>query len=186
MKDIKLQTKLVVAIGLMFIAGILILTTIITSMVRDNMERDARSIISKAAEGDGEYVQGILEELITITQAGASVLNYVFETVEPSQMSLARTISVLEAVFDSSLYADYAFLYLVNPPAHFKNDPMNLTPSGKFLTLLYDNDTTKKGGVVHKKPSDAIITELMAVQNALKEGQYGSNEVFLEKRVKLK
>ncbi|TLD82042.1 methyl-accepting chemotaxis protein [Helicobacter sp. MIT 05-5293] len=186
MKDLKLQTKLVMAIGLMFIAGIFILAIIITSMVRENMERDARSIISKAAEGDGEYVQGILEELITITQAGASVLNYVFETVDPEQMSLARTVSVLEGVFDSSLYADYAFLYLVNPPAHFKNDSKNLTPSGKFVTLLYDTDTHTKGGVVHKKPSDSLVQDLMAVQNALKEGKYGSNEVFFGKATKIK
>ncbi|TLD86308.1 methyl-accepting chemotaxis protein [Helicobacter sp. MIT 05-5294] len=186
LSNMKLQTKLVTAIGMLFVVGVLILSVIITSIVRNNMERDARSIIAKAAEGDGEYISGILEEVITTTQAGAAVLNYVFETMDPSQMNLARTESVLEGVFDSSSYADYAFLYLVNPPAHFKNDPMNLTPSGEFVMLLYDNDTHAKGGVVHKKPSDSLITNLMAVQNAVKQGKYGSNEVFFGRATKIK
>ena len=45
-KNLKLQTKLVGAIGSIIVVGIIILSLVITSRVADNMEEDAKKIIS--------------------------------------------------------------------------------------------------------------------------------------------
>lgn len=185
-KDLKLQTKLVYSIGMIFIVGIVILSTIISVRVSDKIEEDAKMIIEKAAESDAEYVQGLTEELITVTQASAYVMNHVFETTDISSISLMRLYNILEGVFDSSLYADYGFLYLKNAPAHFKANPINLTENGEFLMLLYDDDTSKQGGITQKKASDSLLQGLVSLQNAIKDGKYGENRVFFGKGRKFK
>ena len=181
LKDLKLQTKLVCSIGAIFVVGIIILSVIITNRVSENMEANAKTIVSATADGDSTHISGMLEELATITQGSAKVLNHIFENADIHTLDLLRIYDVLEGVFDSSSYADYGFLYLKDAPAHFKANPINLTQECEFMMLLYDKDTSKFGGVSQKQPRDSLIKELASIQNAITQGKYGDDKVFFGK-----
>ncbi len=178
LNNLKLQTKLVCAVGTIFVISIVVLSVIVSMRVSNNIERNTEAIVMRSAIGDAHYIEGMLEELTSITQAGAKILNGMLETTDIQGIELQRLENVLTSIFDSSLYADYGFLYLTNAPAHYKGDPIYFTESGEFMMLLYDADTTKMGGVSRKKPRDSMITGMVSIQKPLKNGKYGSDEVF--------
>ncbi|MBD5165995.1 methyl-accepting chemotaxis protein [Helicobacter sp.] len=178
LNNLKLQTKLVGAVGTIFVISIVVLSVIVSMRISANIERNTQAIISRSAIGDMHYIEGMLEELTSVTQAGAKILNGMFEMTDIQAMDLQRLENVLTSIFDSSLYADYGFLYLQNAPTYYKNDPIYLTESGEFMMLLFDSDTEKMGGVSRKKPRDSMITGMSSIQRPLKEGKYGTDEVF--------
>lgn len=145
-RNLKLQTKLNSVIAIIFIVGIIILSLIVTNRVSENMQRNAKDIVEKSSQSYADHIKGISEELITITRGSSSILNHIFETAEIRDLSFQRIYNVVEGVFDSSSNANYGFLYLKNAPAHFRENPLHITPSGEFFMMLYDEDTSKKGG----------------------------------------
>lgn len=181
LNNLKLQTKLVCAIGVIFIVGILVLSVIITQQVSENMQANARTIIARVAQSDAERIRGMMNELGTITQGSAKTLDYIFESTNIQNLNAQDVYSVMEGLFDSSSFADYGFLYIKDAPAHFKTNPLNVTQEDEFMLLLYDTDTENFGGVVQKQARDSLIKEMASVQNALTQGKYGDNKVFFGK-----
>ncbi|WP_289687168.1 type IV pilus modification PilV family protein [Helicobacter rodentium] len=127
LNNLKLQTKLVCAIGVIFIVGILVLSVIITQQVSENMQANARTIIARVAQSDAERIRGMMNELGTITQGSAKTLDYIFESTNIQNLNAQDVYSVMEGFFDSSSFADYGFLYIKDTPAHFKTNPLNVT-----------------------------------------------------------
>ncbi|RDU58553.1 methyl-accepting chemotaxis protein [Helicobacter sp. MIT 99-5507] len=181
LNNLKLQTKLVCFIGTIFILGILVLSFIITNRVSQNIEMNAKTILSKIAESDTERINGILEELATITQGSAKVLDHIFETQSIQNVEFHRLYNVIEGLFDSSSFADYGFLYVKDAPSHLKTNPLNLTQKGEFMLLLHDEDIINFGGVSQRQARDSLIEELSSIQNAMAEGKYGDNTVYMGK-----
>ncbi|WP_301007868.1 MULTISPECIES: methyl-accepting chemotaxis protein [Helicobacter] len=179
-RNLKLQTKLNSVIAIIFIVGIIILSLIVTNRVSENMQRNAKDIVEKSSQSYADHIKGISEELITITRGSSSTLNHIFETAEIRDLSFQRIYNVVEGIFDSSSNANYGFLYLKNAPAHFRENPLHITPSGEFFMMLYDEDTSKKGGITSKQARDTF-PQLASIQDALREGKYGSNRVFFGK-----
>lgn len=181
LRNLKLQTKLVAAIGIIFVIGIVILSAIITDSVSDNMQEDAKVIIEKQSSSDANKISGILWEVSTVTQALGSTLNGILKTTDLANLSDNRLHNILEWIMDSSSFMDYGFLYLIDAPAHLKENPLNLTTKGQFMILVQDTDVNSAGGILQKKARDSLVEGLKSIQDAIRLGKPNSDDIFVGK-----
>lgn len=159
MKNLKLGTKLVLIVGIIITIGIAILSYIVARQTSSNMTKNAEYIITNDAFKYAATIEGMMNEIIATTQSAHAVIDDFFHRVPMNEIKLENIESILSNVFDSSLYADYAMLYLTNPPEQFKGINKYTTESGKFLILFHDEDTSKKGGIESMQASDTAIND---------------------------
>ncbi len=178
LKNLKLGTKLVLIVGIIITIGIAILSYIVARQTSSNMTKDAEYIITNDAFKYAATIEGMMNEIIATTQSAHAVIDDFFHRVPMNEIKLENIESILSNVFDSSLYADYAMLYLTNPPEQFKGINKYTTESGKFLILFHDEDTSKKGGIESMQASDTAINDSI-LKKALIEGNPNGNRVFV-------
>ena len=180
-KNLKLQTKLVGAIGSIIVVGIIILSLVITSRVADNMEEDAKKIISRASQGNADYVEGIANELATIS-LGARVVfsNMISNNGGIENMNPQAIFDIIEGIFDASANANYAFVYIKDAPEHYKQNPLQVTQSGEFFMMLYDEQAHAPDGITFKQANDSYV-QLASIQMAMTQSKWGDGKVFFGK-----
>lgn len=157
-KSLNIGSKLVLTVTTVMIIGMVILISIISSRVASNISKDAQDQVFLMSKRYGNYIEGILNELIYGVKTTNLILNNLIADNE--NLELYNVESVVKNAFDNSAYANYAFLYFKdtsflnlqgNIPANYKS------PSGAFGMLFMDTQVQNMGGLQSLPFSDDIV-----------------------------
>ncbi|EAJ4474378.1 methyl-accepting chemotaxis protein, partial [Campylobacter coli] len=101
------SSKLLLSVAISIIVAIALIIAIVSFQVASYSEKEAKNAISLSSKRYVNYIQGILNEEVTLTKAVATSLNGMFQNNDHVDINLIE--SLIKNAFDSSHYAVYTF-----------------------------------------------------------------------------
>ncbi|MCX2683557.1 methyl-accepting chemotaxis protein [Campylobacter sp. MIT 21-1685] len=184
-KTLSIGLKLILSVAVVILLGLFILIFLITSQVSQNISKNTEEILSSTSKDYATHAQGIFNEMIALEKSVANTLTEVFQLKVSEKIDIDNITNIIINIFDNSLYANFAYLYLIDPPQSFKEqNPSFLTHNNNFVMLYFDKDTLSKGQIEAVQSRDDIVN-FDTTQNVLKNARYDENKVFIGKPLKM-
>ncbi|MBZ7948857.1 methyl-accepting chemotaxis protein [Campylobacter sp. RM9760] len=184
-KSLNIASKLILSVAIVVILGLVFLIFLITDQVSQNIAKNTESIISATSKEYATHTQGIFNEMIALNKSEAYTLTDMFKSVSKDDWDIDSITNVLINLFDNSAYASYTYLYLLDPPASFKDESKFFnTKDGNFVILYIDEDIKKRGGIEVLQSVDDIV-HFTVVQDIIKNAKYGEDQIYIGKAIKM-
>ncbi len=133
------------------------------------------------------YIQGMLNEEVTLTKGVATSLNEMFQNNDHIDIDLIE--SLIKNTFDSSHYAAYTFLYLKDTTvlSDMQNvDKKYISPDGKTFSMIFFDQIVEKSGGITTISTPNNFSQLNLIQNIEQNAKYGDKDsVFVDSPRKL-
>ncbi|ENT2864482.1 methyl-accepting chemotaxis protein, partial [Campylobacter coli] len=123
------------------------------------------------------YIQGILNEEVTLTKVVATSLNEMFQNNDHVDINLIE--SLIKNAFDSSHYAAYTFLYLKDTTvlSDMQNvDKKYISPDGKTFSMIFFDQIAEKSGGITTISTPNNFSQLNLIQNIEQNVKYGDKD----------
>ena len=169
--SLKIGTKLLLTIGLTFVLGFGVLIFIIGTNVNTDMVESISKTLRSEVKAQTNFVSANFHELSSLTENTAFTLDGVFATSSFENISPARLDNIIASLARSSNLVAYAFLYMLDAPEHFKNEPMLQTKKGRTLILYSDKDNTSEAKRIQAEDSLIELESIKMLINSAKSGQ---------------
>ncbi|EIM3743600.1 methyl-accepting chemotaxis protein [Campylobacter coli] len=181
------SSKLLLSVAISIIVAIALIIAIVSFQVASYSEKEAKNAISLSSKRYVNYIQGILNEEVTLTKAVATSLNGMFQNNDHVDINLIE--SLIKNAFDSSHYAVYTFLYLKDTTvlSDMQNvDKKYISPDGKTFSMIFFDQITEKPGGITTISTPNNFSQLNLIQNIEQNVKYGDKDsVFVDSPRKL-
>ncbi|HIC3449303.1 TPA: methyl-accepting chemotaxis protein [Campylobacter coli] len=181
------SSKLLLSVAISIIVAIALIIAIVSFQVASYSEKEAKNAISLSSKRYVNYIQGILNEEVTLTKAVATSLNGMFQNNDHVDINLIE--SLIKNAFDSSHYAVYTFLYLKDTTvlSGMQNvDKKYISPDGKTFSMIFFDQITEKSGGITTISTPNNFSQLNLIQNIEQNVKYGDKDsVFVDSPRKL-
>ncbi|TQR23582.1 hypothetical protein DMB91_07980, partial [Campylobacter sp. MIT 97-5078] len=154
--NLRIGTKLVSSVLILVGLGIFVMLLTISSRVTATTDKDAQKILTASVNRYANFAEGIFQELTTLLESSSQNIRsaLISQTMSVDEVEF----SIISAV-DASNYIEFAYLYLLNPSAKFKDqDPAFITKNNKFMMFYHDENPTSRGGVRVIDADDSVLT----------------------------
>ncbi|EAM0013739.1 methyl-accepting chemotaxis protein [Campylobacter coli] len=181
------SSKLLLSVAISIIVAIALIIAIVSFQVASYSEKEAKNAILLSSKRYVNYIQGILNEEVTLTKAVATSLNGMFQNNDHVDINLIE--SLIKNAFDSSHYAVYTFLYLKDTTvlSDMQNvDKKYISPDGKTFSMIFFDQITEKSGGITTISTPNNFSQLNLIQNIEQNAKYGDKDsVFVDSPRKL-
>ncbi|EAJ2919666.1 methyl-accepting chemotaxis protein [Campylobacter coli] len=181
------SSKLLLSVAISIIVAIALIIAIVSFQVASYSEKEAKNAILLSSKRYVNYIQGILNEEVTLTKAVATSLNGMFQNNDHIDINLIE--SLIKNAFDSSHYAVYTFLYLKDTTvlSDMQNvDKKYISPDGKTFSMIFFDQITEKSGGITTISTPNNFSQLNLIQNIEQNAKYGDKDsVFVDSPRKL-
>ncbi|EOD7252216.1 methyl-accepting chemotaxis protein [Campylobacter coli] len=181
------SSKLLLSVAISIIVAIALIIAIASFQVASYSEKEAKNAILLSSKRYVNYIQGILNEEVTLTKAVATSLNGMFQNNDHVDINLIE--SLIKNAFDSSHYAVYTFLYLKDTTvlSDMQNvDKKYISPDGKTFSMIFFDQITEKSGGITTISTPNNFSQLNLIQNIEQNVKYGDKDsVFVDSPRKL-
>ncbi|MDY3113531.1 MAG: methyl-accepting chemotaxis protein [Helicobacter sp.] len=153
-KNLKMGSKLsLLVVSVVFIV-LAVLALIISFNANATIDKQTETILKQASNRYANRIEAITNPIRDLALANASILGKSLKNAY-----LNSTLSHLEAVLDSSKYAKFEYLFVLNPNQNLQNSEF-ITKNGNFLAVLNDDSVGQKGSVkIVKANNEALISQ---------------------------
>ncbi|EAH6173290.1 methyl-accepting chemotaxis protein [Campylobacter jejuni] len=181
------SSKLLLSVAISIIVAIALIIAIVSFQVASYSEKEAKNAILLSSKRYVNYIQGILNEEVTLTKAVTTSLNGMFQNNDHVNIDLIE--SLIKNAFDSSHYAVYTFLYLKDTTvlSDMQNvDKKYISPDGKTFSMIFFDQITEKSGGITTISTPNNFSQLNLIQNIEQNAKYGDKDsVFVDSPRKL-
>ncbi|ECH4919928.1 methyl-accepting chemotaxis protein [Campylobacter coli] len=171
------SSKLLLSVAISIIVAIALLIAIVSFQVASYSEKEAKNAISLSSKRYVNYIQGILNEEVTLTKVVATSLNEMFQNNDHVDINLIE--SLIKNAFDSSHYAAYTFLYLKDTTvlSDMQNvDKKYISPDGKTFSMIFFDQIAEKSGGITTISTPNNFSQLNLIQNIEQNAKYGDKD----------
>ncbi|HED6225226.1 TPA: methyl-accepting chemotaxis protein [Campylobacter coli] len=181
------SSKLLLSVAISVIVAIALMIAIVSFQVASYSEKEAKDTIFLSSKRYVNYIQGILNEEVTLTKVVATSLNEMFQNNDHVDINLIE--SLIKNAFDSSHYAAYTFLYLKDTTvlSDMQNvDKKYISPDGKTFSMIFFDQIAEKSGGITTISTPNNFSQLNLIQNIEQNVKYGDKDsVFVASPRKL-
>ncbi|EDA4609854.1 methyl-accepting chemotaxis protein [Campylobacter coli] len=181
------SSKLLLSVAISVIVAIALMIAIVSFQVASYSEKEAKDTILLSSKRYVNYIQGILNEEVTLTKGVATSLNEMFQNNDHVDIDLIE--SLIKNTFDSSHYAAYTFLYLKDTTvlSDMQNvDKKYISPDGKTFSMIFFDQIVEKSGGITTISTPNNFSQLNLIQNIEQNAKYGDKDsVFVDSPRKL-
>ncbi|EOU4882327.1 methyl-accepting chemotaxis protein, partial [Campylobacter jejuni] len=181
------SSKLLLSVAISVIVAIALMIAIVSFQVASYSEKEAKDTIFLSSKRYVNYIQGILNEEVTLTKGVATSLNEMFQNNDHVDIDLIE--SLIKNTFDSSHYAAYTFLYLKDTTvlSDMQNvDKKYISPDGKTFSMIFFDQIVEKSGGITTISTPNNFSQLNLIQNIEQNAKYGDKDsVFVDSPRKL-
>ncbi|EOG3997056.1 methyl-accepting chemotaxis protein [Campylobacter coli] len=181
------SSKLLLSVAISIIVAIALIIAIVSFQVTSYSEKEAKNAILLSSKRYVNYIQGILNEEVTLTKVVATSLNEMFQNNDHVDINLIE--SLIKNAFDSSHYAAYTFLYLKDTTvlSDMQNvDKKYISPDGKTFSMIFFDQIVEKSGGITTISTPNNFSQLNLIQNIEQNAKYGDKDsVFVDSPRKL-
>ncbi|EPJ0884937.1 methyl-accepting chemotaxis protein [Campylobacter coli] len=159
------------------IVAIALIIAIVSFQVASYSEKEAKNAILLSSKRYVNYIQGILNEEVTLTKVVATSLNEMFQNNDHVDINLIE--SLIKNAFDSSHYAAYTFLYLKDTTvlSDMQNvDKKYISPDGKTFSMIFFDQIAEKSGGITTISTPNNFSQLNLIQNIEQNVKYGDKD----------
>ncbi|EOZ3898399.1 methyl-accepting chemotaxis protein [Campylobacter coli] len=171
------SSKLLLSVAISIIVAIALIIAIVSFQVASYSEKEAKNAISLSSKRYVNYIQGILNEEVTLTKVVATSLNEMFQNNDHVDINLIE--SLIKNAFDSSHYAAYTFLYLKDTTvlSDMQNvDKKYISPDGKTFSMIFFDQIAEKSGGITTISTPNNFSQLNLIQNIEQNVKYGDKD----------
>ncbi|EHA4778840.1 methyl-accepting chemotaxis protein [Campylobacter coli] len=171
------SSKLLLSVAISIIVAIALIIAIVSFQVASYSEKEAKNAISLSSKRYVNYIQGILNEEVTLTKVVATSLNGMFQNNDHVDINLIE--SLIKNAFDSSHYAAYTFLYLKDTTvlSDMQNvDKKYISPDGKTFSMIFFDQIAEKSGGITTISTPNNFSQLNLIQNIEQNVKYGDKD----------
>ncbi|HEF8852323.1 TPA: methyl-accepting chemotaxis protein, partial [Campylobacter jejuni] len=171
------SSKLLLSVAISIIVAIALIIAIVSFQVASYSEKEARNTILLSSKRYVNYIQGILNEEVTLTKGVATSLNEMFQNNDHVDIDLIE--SLIKNTFDSSHYAAYTFLYLKDTTvlSDMQNvDKKYISPDGKTFSMIFFDQIAEKSGGITTISTPNNFSQLNLIQNIEQNAKYGDKD----------
>ncbi|HID0191235.1 TPA: methyl-accepting chemotaxis protein [Campylobacter coli] len=181
------SSKLLLSVAISVILATALMIAIVSFQVASYSEKEARNTILLSSKRYVNYIQGMLNEEVTLTKGVATSLNEMFQNNDHVDIDLIE--SLIKNTFDSSHYAAYTFLYLKDTTvlSDMQNvDKKYISPDGKTFSMIFFDQIVEKSGGITTISTPNNFSQLNLIQNIEQNAKYGDKDsVFVDSPRKL-
>ncbi|EPN8307464.1 methyl-accepting chemotaxis protein [Campylobacter jejuni] len=171
------SSKLLLSVAISVILAIALMIAIVSFQVASYSEKEAKDTILLSSKRYVNYIQGILNEEVTLTKGVATSLNEMFQNNDHIDIDLIE--SLIKNTFDSSHYAAYTFLYLKDTTvlSDMQNvDKKYISPDGKTFSMIFFDQIAEKSGGITTISTPNNFSQLNLIQNIEQNAKYGDKD----------
>ncbi|HEC2773502.1 TPA: methyl-accepting chemotaxis protein [Campylobacter coli] len=171
------SSKLLLSVAISIIIAIALIIAIVSFQVASYSEKEAKNAILLSSKRYVNYIQGILNEEVTLTKVVATSLNEMFQNNDHIDINLIE--SLIKNAFDSSHYAAYTFLYLKDTTvlSDMQNvDKKYISPDGKTFSMIFFDQIAEKSGGITTISTPNNFSQLNLIQNIEQNVKYGDKD----------
>ncbi|ECR2209373.1 methyl-accepting chemotaxis protein, partial [Campylobacter coli] len=171
------SSKLLLSVAISVIVAIALMIAIVSFQVASYSEKEAKDTILLSSKRYVNYIQGILNEEVTLTKGVATSLNEMFQNNDHVDIDLIE--SLIKNTFDSSHYAAYTFLYLKDTTvlSDMQNvDKKYISPDGKTFSMIFFDQIAEKSGGITTISTPNNFSQLNLIQNIEQNAKYGDKD----------
>ncbi|MEL1083442.1 methyl-accepting chemotaxis protein [Campylobacter coli] len=171
------SSKLLLSVAISVIVAIALMIVIVSFQVASYSEKEAKDTIFLSSKRYVNYIQGILNEEVTLTKGIATSLNEMFQNNDHVDIDLIE--SLIKNTFDSSHYAAYTFLYLKDTTvlSDMQNvDKKYISPDGKTFSMIFFDQIVEKSGGITTISTPNNFSQLNLIQNIEQNAKYGDKD----------
>ena len=154
-KNLKVGAKISLIVGAVVFVGLTVLTILIGNNVSKVMKHESDITLTQASHRYAEHVLTIFREMDSLTKSTANIIGL---DLGSHHANMQDTIDDLSTSFDSSSYAEYAYIYLLDPNDSFKNSDY-ITKDNHFALFLVDTNRDLKNGIEVYKTTEAFLAD---------------------------
>ncbi|HEF3587539.1 TPA: methyl-accepting chemotaxis protein, partial [Campylobacter coli] len=168
---------LLLSVAISIIIAIALIIAIVSFQVASYSEKEAKNAILLSSKRYVNYIQGILNEEVTLTKVVATSLNEMFQNNDHVDIDLIE--SLIKNAFDSSHYAAYTFLYLKDTTvlSDMQNvDKKYISPDGKTFSMIFFDQIAEKSGGITTISTPNNFSQLNLIQNIEQNVKYGDKD----------
>ncbi len=181
------SSKLLLSVAISVILATALMIAIVSFQVASYSEKEAKDTILLSSKRYVNYIQGMLNEEVTLTKGVATSLNGMFQNNDHIDIDLIE--SLIKNTFDSSHYAAYTFLYLKDTTvlSDMQNvDKKYISPDGKTFSMIFFDQIAEKSGGITTISTPNNFSQLNLIQNIEQNAKYGDKDsVFVDSPRKL-
>ncbi|ELC2919911.1 methyl-accepting chemotaxis protein [Campylobacter jejuni] len=181
------SSKLLLSVAISVILAIALMIAIVSFQVASYSEKEAKDTILLSSKRYVNYIQGMLNEEVTLTKGVVTSLNEMFQNNDHIDIDLIE--SLIKNTFDSSHYAAYTFLYLKDTTvlSDMQNvDKKYISPDGKTFSMIFFDQIVEKSGGITTISTPNNFSQLNLIQNIEQNAKYGDKDsVFVDSPRKL-
>ncbi|MFK0511923.1 methyl-accepting chemotaxis protein [Campylobacter jejuni] len=171
------SSKLLLSVAISVIVAIALMIAIVSFQVASYSEKEAKDTIFLSSKRYVNYIQGILNEEVTLTKGVATSLNEMFQNNDHVDIDLIE--SLIKNTFDSSHYAAYTFLYLKDTTvlSDMQNvDKKYISSDGKTFSMIFFDQIAEKSGGITTISTPNNFSQLNLIQNIEQNAKYGDKD----------
>ncbi|EDG1878773.1 methyl-accepting chemotaxis protein, partial [Campylobacter jejuni] len=171
------SSKLLLSVAISVIVAIALMIAIVSFQVASYSEKEAKDTIFLSSKRYVNYIQGILNEEVTLTKGVATSLNEMFQNNDHVDIDLIE--SLIKNTFDSSHYAAYTFLYLKDTTVLSDMQNVNkkyISPDGKTFSMIFFDQIAEKSGGITTISTPNNFSQLNLIQNIEQNAKYGDKD----------
>ncbi|WP_215432863.1 methyl-accepting chemotaxis protein [Campylobacter coli] len=171
------SSKLLLSVAISVILATALMIAIVSFQVASYSEKEARNTILLSSKRYVNYIQGMLNEEVTLTKGVATSLNEMFQNNDHIDIDLIE--SLIKNAFDSSHYAAYTFLYLKDTTvlSDMQNvDKKYISPDGKTFSMIFFDQIAEKSGGITTISTPNNFSQLNLIQNIEQNVKYGDKD----------
>ncbi|ELJ5606553.1 methyl-accepting chemotaxis protein [Campylobacter jejuni] len=171
------SSKLLLSVAISVILATALMIAIVSFQVASYSEKEAKDTIFLSSKRYVNYIQGILNEEVTLTKGVATSLNEMFQNNDHIDIDLIE--SLIKNTFDSSHYAAYTFLYLKDTTvlSDMQNvDKKYISPDGKTFSMIFFDQIVEKSGGITTISTPNNFSQLNLIQNIEQNAKYGDKD----------
>ncbi|EHR7197398.1 methyl-accepting chemotaxis protein, partial [Campylobacter jejuni] len=171
------SSKLLLSVAISVILATALMIAIVSFQVASYSEKEAKDTIFLSSKRYVNYIQGILNEEVTLTKGVATSLNEMFQNNDHIDIDLIE--SLIKNTFDSSHYAAYTFLYLKDTTvlSDMQNvDKKYISPDGKTFSMIFFDQIAEKSGGITTISTPNNFSQLNLIQNIEQNAKYGDKD----------
>ncbi|EPM2539235.1 methyl-accepting chemotaxis protein, partial [Campylobacter jejuni] len=171
------SSKLLLSVAISVILATALMIAIVSFQVASYSEKEAKDTIFLSSKRYVNYIQGMLNEEVTLTKGVATSLNEMFQNNDHIDIDLIE--SLIKNTFDSSHYAAYTFLYLKDTTvlSDMQNvDKKYISPDGKTFSMIFFDQIAEKSGGITTISTPNNFSQLNLIQNIEQNAKYGDKD----------
>ncbi|EAH9577702.1 methyl-accepting chemotaxis protein [Campylobacter jejuni] len=171
------SSKLLLSVAISVILATALMIAIVSFQVASYSEKEAKDTILLSSKRYVNYIQGMLNEEVTLTKGVATSLNEMFQNNDHIDIDLIE--SLIKNTFDSSHYAAYTFLYLKDTTvlSDMQNvDKKYISPDGKTFSMIFFDQIAEKSGGITTISTPNNFSQLNLIQNIEQNAKYGDKD----------